>query len=641
MEDKQHATTPLLQRNESASTPDHTRVRARPSNSDVLCSSPPPSAFSDPENPETVRQIRAQKKHGRAVDSEHCSKAEFWIDGMTCTMCSNAIESAIQKEFGEKIVSVAVNLSTDSATVEWTNESSAAAEDKVTVDTIRDCIECIGYGVDRVEERVDQPSNSNNTSSGNNDSSDPTNSVEERWQRLQQRQAEKLESRRRAFLWSLAGTVPILLLTMVIPGSWIPWMHHTVKLPWFDGKSIQVQFEALILFLLATPVQFITGWEFYHATYFNIFYTQKAGMDVLITLGTTASYVYAILGSLRPDHPDSGPAMHFFETSAVLICFVLLGKWLQALAVRRTSLALSQLMQLQAKTAIKVIPITKQTEGDTASLFDGFHPLRDPFREEILPMSQIQRGDWVKVVKGASVPADGRIVFGEVSVDESMITGESLPTFKGPGSTVLGGTICVESSSQSGLLVEGDPENEIGAAFVEVTGVGSETALARIVQLVSDAQSAVVPIQSFADTVSSIFVPAVCTVSLVTFLVWYALCSTGVVPSSWYQDADGPMTFSLLFSIACLVISCPCALGLATPTAVMVGTGVSANIGILLKGGEAMETASKIDSIIFDKTGTLTLVRVVDPFTAFSMDVSWLTLFAVHRESLSSQILFL
>mmetsp|Transcript_1437 Transcript_1437/g.1930 ORF Transcript_1437/g.1930 Transcript_1437/m.1930 type:complete len:564 (-) Transcript_1437:28-1719(-) len=170
-----------------------------------------------------------------------------------------------------------------------------------------------------------------------------------------------------------------------------------------------------------------------------------------------------------------------------------------------------------------------------------------------------------------------------------MITGESIPILKTPGSLVLGGTVCVESPG----------------SFVEVTGVGANTALSQIVQLVQDAQTRQVPIQNLADTISAVFVPTVCTISVLTFLLWYALCNTKVVPSSWYEK-EGDVTFSIMFAIACLVISCPCALGLATPTAVMVGTGVGARHGVLMKGGETLETTSKVNSVVFDKTGTLT-----------------------------------
>lgn len=279
--------------------------------------------------------------------------------------------------------------------------------------------------------------------------------------------------------------------------------------------------------------------------------------------------------------------------------------------MRRTSAALTKLLSLQPKTAIKITV----SSGE-------LNPAENPYHEEVVAVQSIVPGDVVKVLKGASIPADGVVRFGEMSVDESMITGESIPVLKTQGSIVLGGTICVESGQS------------IGAAFVDVTGVGSSTALSQIVTLIQEAQNRnrEVPIQNLADKISGIFVPTVVAISTLTFMVWYALIQGNFVPQSYLPAGESPSTFSLLFAISCLVISCPCALGLATPTAILVGayfsvftneapfilphctlifslasgTGVGANHGILFKGGETLEMASKIDSIVFDKTGTLT-----------------------------------
>jgi Cu+-exporting ATPase len=239
---------------------------------------------------------------------------------------------------------------------------------------------------------------------------------------------------------------------------------------------------------------------------------------------------------------------------------------------------LTQLMQLQAKTAVKVTPVSSTSmdmdsgAGGTSAGTLKFNPLVDPYHEAVVPIQEVQAGDVVKIIRGASIPADGKVIAGEISVDESMVTGESLPILKTPGSSVLGGTICVEGNQDD---YDNDNDNDkakasVGAAFVQVTGVGSSTALAQIVQLVQEAQTRSVPIQSFADQISAVFVPAVCVVSVLTFMTWYALCSANVVPAHWYQDnSEDAATFSLRFAIACLVISCPCALGLAAPTATM------------------------------------------------------------------------
>jgi len=474
-------------------------------------------------------------------------KVELWINGMTCVNCSSSVEQAIRMF---PVDSVAVNHATDSALVQWKGDAAL-------LDQIIQAVEDIGYTVERTEREQEQAED-----------------VQERWQRLQDRQENKVKSRRNAFLLSLVGTLPILMLTMVL----------RFHVSWLDDVYVykHMSLRKALLWGLATPVQFGAGWEFYRSSFNVICSTsnQVIGMDVLIATGTSASYFYAL----------SSP--HFLETSVVLICFVLAGKWLQAVAVCRTSQALTQLMNLQPKTAIRVSGVLNM---------DEFDPIQNTYTETSVDIREIKQGDVLKVIRSTSIPADGTIVFGEMSVDESMVTGEAMPVLKGRGSTVIGGTVCVESGSNPEVL------DNIGAAYVEVTGVGANTALARIVQLVTEAQSSSVPIQSFADNVASVFVPTVCFIALMAFMIWYALCSTNVVPESWYEGSDA-LTFSLLFSIACLVISCPCALGLATPTAVMVGTGVAARHGVLVKSGAAFEVASKIDTVVFDKTGTLTKV---------------------------------
>jgi Cu+-exporting ATPase len=219
---------------------------------------------------------------------------------------------------------------------------------------------------------------------------------------------------------------------------------------------------------------------------------------------------------------------------------------MQALAVHRTSDALSQLMKLQPTTAIRVFPLAASTEK--------WDPMKEAYREETVPTNRLQRDDIVKILPGSSLPADGVVIVGELSVDESMVTGESLPVLKTKGAIVLGGTVCVESSATDPSATSKGST----CAFCRVTGVGNSTALAQIIKLVQDAQASKVPMQNFADTVSSIFVPVVVTLSIITFLIWYALCSSGVVPEDWYNNfGEDAATFSLMFGISCLVISCP------------------------------------------------------------------------------------
>lgn len=390
------------------------------------------------------------------------------------------------------VVEVDVSLTTDSALIAW--------RAPLTVDEIRRAIEDVGYEVDEVR-LLSAPGNDDE-----NNGNDNEETVEERWERYRRRQNSKVGQRRCAFLWALVGTLPIVTLTMVLPHIVPNLFHHKhVHIPYIHK---QFDLEALVLWALATPVQFLCGFDFYKMAWYG-FQAGTAGMDVLVALGTTASYGYAVSGAWKGDEH----AAHFFETSAVLICFVLAGKWMQAAAVRRTSEALTQLMELQSPTAVKIAPLRAQQQP--------FNPLKDAYREQVVDIHEISVGDTVKVIRGASIPADGRVLYGEVSVDESMVTGESVPILKTPGSLVLGGTICVESGvdtsdEESGLV----QKESMGAAFIEVTGVGSSTALSQIIELVQHAQTQAVPIQTFADQVSAVFVPAVCTISVITYLVW-------------------------------------------------------------------------------------------------------------------------
>ncbi len=263
----------------------------------------------------------------------------------------------------------------------------------------------------------------------------------------------------------------------------------------------------------------------------------------------------------------------FFETSVLLICFVMLGRYLENSAKGRTSAAITKLLSLQSKTAVVLTPV----EGS-----------ENEFAEEEIDVDLVERGDLLKVVPGAVIPTDGEVVRGSSSVNESMITGESMPVTKRVGSKVIGGTI-----------------NERGSIHIKATKVGNDTTLNQIVKLVEEAQSSKAPIQALADKISGVFVPTVIALSLLTFVVWMIVVNTGLM-SPQYMPSNSRFVFSLLFAIAVLVIACPCALGLATPTAVMVGTGLAAQHAILIKTADVLERAPKINAIIFDKTGTLT-----------------------------------
>ncbi len=304
------------------------------------------------------------------------------------------------------------------------------------------------------------------------------------------------------------------------------------------------------LFLLATPVQFVAGWRYYRGTW-NAIQNRNANMDTLISVGTSAAWVYSTIVTFTPSLFPGGDV--YFDTAAVIIALILLGRLFEDLAKGKASEAIRKLMGLQPRVARVV---------------------RDDTEVEV-PVEQVKVGDTVVVRPGERIPVDGEVVEGYSSVDEKMITGESIPAEKQVGDQVIGATI-----NKSGLLK------------FKATKVGADTMLSQIIKLVEEAQVARAPIQRLADLVASYFVPAVIVIASVSFIIWNLL-------------GQG-FTFALGVFIAVLIIACPCALGIATPTAIMVGTGKGAENGILIKGGEYLEKAHKLDTIVFDKTGTLT-----------------------------------
>jgi len=303
---------------------------------------------------------------------------------------------------------------------------------------------------------------------------------------------------------------------------------------------------------VATPVQFVIGFRFYRNA-FHALKAKSANMDVLISLCTSAAYFFSIYNAFFVPHGEGMMKELYFEAAAVIITLILLGKYLEAVAKGKTSEAIKKLMGLQAKTA---------------------RVIRNGVEEDV-SIEDVVVGDIVVVRPGEKVPCDGKVLEGNSSVDESMLTGESLPVEKKVGDIVIGATI-----------------NKFGTFKFEASKVGKDTALSQIIKMVEDAQGSKAPIQKIADRVSGIFVPAVVGIAVLTFLIWYLVV--------------GDFTSAMISAVSVLVIACPCALGLATPTAIMVGTGKGAENGILIKGGEHLETAYKLNSIVLDKTGTIT-----------------------------------
>jgi Cu+-exporting ATPase len=444
--------------------------------------------------------------------SDQTQRVTLGVTGMTCATCALRIEKGLKNVAG--VSQASVNLATERATVEY---DPGVIEDGRFERLIRD----LGY--DAVIEA------SQDTDSGA--LSDSTDKEKE----LRQREIRKL---RLSFIVSAILSFP--LLAAMFAGM-------------FRIEALMFLHNPVVQLALATPVQFVIGYRFYkHA--FKSIRSGSPSMDVLVALGTSAAYLYSIYnGFFRSLPAGQNPAL-YFEASAIIITLVLLGKLLEAAAKGRTSEAIKRLIGLQPKTA--------------RVLKDG---------EEIdIPIAELEVGQAVLVRPGERIPVDGEILEGSSAVDESMITGESIPVEKTKGDTVIGAAI-----------------NTYGAFTFKATKVGRDTILAQIIRVVEEAQGSKAPIQRLADRVAGIFVPAVLGVAAVTFLIWLL--------------AAGDLTMGLISAVAVLVIACPCAMGLATPTAIMVGTGKGAENGVLIRSGESLELAHKLDAIVFDKTGTITL----------------------------------
>jgi Cu+-exporting ATPase len=433
--------------------------------------------------------------------------ADFDISGMTCAACSSRIEKVLSRTPG--IATVNVNLALETAHVEYTPGNISTRE-------IMEKVSSIGYKATLKEDRKDQ--------SGR------------RGQEILQKRQKWLISAILSFplLWAMAGHFSFT--------DWIPTPKILMN-PWFQ-------------LVLATPVQFIIGWQFYVGAY-KALRNRSANMDVLVVLGTSAAYFYSLyltIDSLSMQGMNHTVEM-YYETSAVLITLILVGKWFEALAKGRSSDAIKSLMGLQAKTALVI------RDGQEMNIST----------DDVIP------GDIVLVKPGTKVPVDGEVVEGFSSVDESMLTGESIPVEKKTGDSVIGATL-----------------NKNGILRVKASKVGRDTALAQIIRVVEEAQGSKAPIQRIADVISGIFVPIVVGIAVITFLIWY------------FWAAPGQFADALEKAIAVLVIACPCALGLATPTSIMAGSGRAAELGILFKGGEHLEGAQGIQVVVLDKTGTVT-----------------------------------
>jgi Cu+-exporting ATPase len=436
------------------------------------------------------------------------ARVDLPITGMTCTNCANTVQRALRKVDG--VVEANVNYASEKASITYI-PGAANRQDLIQA------VEKAGYGV--VQATGDEALEDAEAAA---------------------REAE-IADQTRKFWTGVAFAAPLFIFSMARDIGLLGMWAHEAWANW-------------LMLALATPVQFYVGGDYYVGGWKSI-RNGSANMDVLVAMGSSAAYFYSLailIGGLFGWH---GLGDHvYFETAAVIITLIKLGKLLEVRAKGRTSAAIKALMGLRARTA---------------------HVVRDGQEIEIL-VEQVRSGDYVIVRPGEKIPVDGLVVEGRSAVDESMLTGESLPVDKKPGDTVIGATL-----------------NSQGMLKFEATKVGRETALAQIIRLVQEAQGSKAPIQRLADQVSAIFVPAVLALAALTFVGWYFLGQAG-------------FTQALVYTIAVLVIACPCALGLATPTAIMVGTGKGAESGVLFKSSEALERSHRLTTVVLDKTGTIT-----------------------------------
>jgi len=445
------------------------------------------------------------------------------INGMSCAACSARIEKTLGNLNGIK--SASVNLASETANVCYDPRI-------IRLPKIIEKITELGYQA--AEESADT-------------------SGEEKINK--EREIKTLKTK---FIIAAAFTVPLLYIAMVPMFSRLPF-----PFPGFLEPMQFPLFYALAQLTLVIPV-IAAGYRFYTTGFKNLI-KRSPNMDSLVAVGTSAAFLYSVYGFFQITRGDHA-AVHslYFETAAVIITLILLGKTLEVVSRGRTGESIKKLMSLSPRMAIVII--------------DG--------QEKEIPVEDVKHGNIVSVKPGAKIPADGTITSGQSAVDESMLTGESMPVEKKAGDAVFGGTV-----------------NCNGAFSFEAEKTGSQTALANIIRLVQDAQGSKAPIARLADIVSGFFVPVVCLIALTAGFSWFIAASAGYINP---PEGKSALEFSLTIFISVLVIACPCALGLATPTAVMVGTGTGAQKGILIKSGFALETAEKIQTIVFDKTGTIT-----------------------------------
>lgn len=590
--------------------------------------------FEENEN-EYINLDRSDEENILLIDDEpqeiYKRNVSFMITGMSCASCVNSIETNIGELEGVsnvvvnlleqkgrvtfnpnvideiKIASEINNLGFQAQIIEEANEDEVSFSfyelfNESSVDEISNALNAI-RGVTKYEFSADNKTLKIQYEPRHTGARDLITKIHELGYRVtlkkidvtaqeKIRNAEKKDYKKKLIFCAIFG-IPayVIMIFMFIPSMHKMLMH---KIP--PGITIQ----DLILFITATPIQFIIGKRFYVGAWKALKH-KSSDMNTLIAVGTSAAYFYSVYVVLKMITDNEFVSETFFDTSAMLIPIIFIGKYLELIAKGKTSDALKKLMSLQPPTA-QLVHLSKNGQQEVNS--DEYIPdIGVIERLEEISIDLVQLNDVLKVLPHSKVPIDGVVVYGYSFTDESMITGESMPVEKDIGSSVIGGTM-----------------NHNGILFIKVERVGGQTQLSQIIKYVKEAQSEKAPIQEMADKISAYFVPIVISLSVLVFFIWILVAHNDYIK---LPKKNSPHHFALLRAISVIVISCPCALGLATPTAVMVGTGVGAQNGILIKGARHLQTAYKISSVVFDKTGTLTLGKpVVTTMNNFSRSLT-------------------
>lgn len=471
---------------------------------------------------------------------------QFPIQGMHCTNCAGTIEKAIKKVPGVKDASV--NFATEKARIEY--------EENLSIEKIKEAVAKTGYklivpDMNIPAENMADKHKNHQTETNKSDSG----SEHDHHRMLKEAEIAILKKK-----FTIGAIISALVILLSFP-DYFPFIG-------FIKNILPMPLRFVFLLILTIPVEFWVGWQFWRGTWYGL-KNFTASMDTLVTMGTGAAFIYSLVATWIAISGQqmifSGAAMDvYFDVAAVVITLVILGKYLEAKAKGSASEAIKKLFKLQAKTA----HVLHERNGSASS---------PQWHEMEVSIEKVQTGDIILVKPGEKVPVDGVIVEGASALDESMVSGESLPVDKKIGDQVIGATI-----------------NKTGSFKFRATKVGKETFLAQIIKMVEEAQASKAPIQKLADTIVGYFVPIVLTVAAVSFAAWFFL---GPQPA---------FVFALINAVAVLVVACPCALGLATPTAIMVGTGKAAEKGIIIRDAEALELAGKINTVVLDKTGTIT-----------------------------------